>query len=83
MKKTLHLQQRQSQRSVPNAILDLVYIFGESLNENELFFSRKSALKARSELMMRHCSERKDNALDSKLTIENIFFDEMTFVMMS
>ncbi len=75
MKKTLHLQKRQSQRSIPNSILDLVYIFGESISENEIYFSKKSALKAKSELEIQHLHTQSDSAFDSKYEIDTIFFD--------
>lgn len=50
MIETTHVIQRRSQRSIPKDILEIVFLFGEYIGENKVYFSRKSAVKAKSEL---------------------------------
>jgi hypothetical protein len=47
---TKHITQRQSQRSIPKAIVSYIYQYGESLNDNELYLSKKSALAIKAEI---------------------------------
>ena len=48
---TNHIIQRQSQRSIPKAIVSLVYQYGEYINDKELYLSKKNALVIKSEII--------------------------------
>ena len=48
---TDHIIQRQSQRSIPKAIVSLVYQYGEYINDKELYLSKKNALVIKSEII--------------------------------
>ena len=50
MIETTHAIQRRSQRSIPEEILQIVCLFGEYVGEDKVYFSQKSAVKAKSEL---------------------------------
>lgn len=50
MIETTHVIQRRSQRSIPEDILQIVFLFGEYVGEDKVYFSKKSAVKAKSEL---------------------------------
>ena len=50
MIETTHAIQRRSQRSIPEDILQIVFLFGEYVGEDKVYFSQKSAVKAKSEL---------------------------------
>ena len=47
---TKHIIKRQSQRSIPKAIVSYIYQYGECLNDNELYLSKKSAQAIKAEI---------------------------------
>ena len=50
MIETAHMTQRQSQRSIPGDVVEVIFLFGKCIGDDKVYFSRKSAEKAKSEL---------------------------------
>lgn len=48
---TDHIIQRQSQRSIPKAIVSLVYLYGDYISDKELYLSKKNSLVIKSEII--------------------------------
>ena len=53
MKKTQHLVVRQQQRSIPDKVLELVYVHGDYLGRDTIYMSRKKCLELLGDLQFR------------------------------